>query len=116
MELQMKQGDYVPDGAGGLRTLTGREELLQRVLFQLTARRGMFPLLPELGSRLYQLGREKPSTRQTLAAHYAAEALAGERELEVTGVELTEEGEDILVRVELCWHGEVLTVTVEGGR
>lgn len=114
MELQIKRGDYVPNGAGGLRVVTGREEVLQRALFQLTARRGKFPLLPELGSRLYQLGREKPSAWQTLAAHYAAEALAEERELTVTGVELTERGENGLqVRVELRWHGEDLTVMVE---
>lgn len=60
MELRLEQGDYVPNGAGGFQRLEGAEALLQRVLFRLTARRGQFPFLPELGSRLYQLGREKP--------------------------------------------------------
>ena len=113
MELQMRQGDYVPDGAGGFRTLTGREEMLQQVLFLLTARRGKFPLIPELGSRLYQLGREKPSARAALAEHYAAEALAGETDIAVTGVTLTEENENLRIRVDLEWRGESASVTVE---
>ena len=55
MELRLEQGDYVPNGAGGFQRLEGAEALLQRVLFRLTARRGQFPFLPELGSRLYAL-------------------------------------------------------------
>ena len=55
MELELKNGDYVPDGIGGVHRVSGREALAQRVLFRLTARRGSFPFWPELGSRLYQL-------------------------------------------------------------
>ena len=40
MELQLKNGDYVPDGRGGAVRLTGDAALLQRVLFRLSARRG----------------------------------------------------------------------------
>ena len=75
MEWKLVDGDYVPDGAGSLTALTGGEEVLARVLYRLTARKGALPFLPELGSRLYQLGREKPSARQALAAQYVAEAL-----------------------------------------
>ena len=78
MELKLEQGDYVPDGAGGFETLEGAHALLARVLFRLTARRGQFPFLPEMGSRLYLLGREKPSARETLALQYVTEALAQE--------------------------------------
>lgn len=60
MELKLRNGDYVPDGVGGLKRVEGREALLQRVLFKLTARRGAFPFLPELGSRLWQLGKAPP--------------------------------------------------------
>ena len=56
----LRNGDYCPDGMGGFRQAWGGEEVLERVLFQLTARRGSFPLLPQVGSRLYLLGREKP--------------------------------------------------------
>ena len=68
MELQIQNGDYVPDGLGGFRRLTGGEALLQRVLFRLVPRRGAFPFMPELGSRLYLVLREKPAARQALAA------------------------------------------------
>ena len=75
-ELLLRDGDYVPDGQGGLRRAEGTDGLLQRVLFQLSARRGSFPFLPELGSRLYRLTQEKPGARAALARQYAAEALA----------------------------------------
>ena len=39
MERKLIEGDYVPDGAGGLTTLTGSEEVLARALYRLTARR-----------------------------------------------------------------------------
>lgn len=70
----MRDGDYLPDGKGGFCRAEGRAELLQRVLWKLTARRGQFPFLPRLGSRLYTLTREKPSAWVPLARQYAAEA------------------------------------------
>ena len=110
MEWKLIDGDYVPDGAGGLTALTGGEEVLARVLYRLTARRGALPFLPELGSRLYQLGREKPSARQALAAQYVAEALREEADLNVRSVELAQTGEDARLAVYLDWQGEELTV------
>ena len=68
MGLSLRNGDYVPDGTGGLRRTEGREALLEQVLFRLTARRGTFPFLPELGSRLWQLGQLARSALQTVCA------------------------------------------------
>lgn len=112
MELILQNGDYLPDGKGGFRRAEGAEELLQRVLFRLNARRGSFPFLPRLGSRLYTLTREKPGDRESLARQYAAEALQ-EEQVAVTGVAVTPLEEGCLVRVELEWQGEDLWVTVE---
>lgn len=112
MEWKLSRGDYVPDGAGGLTALNGREEMLARVLYRLTARRGALPFLPELGSRLYQLGREKPSARQALAAQYVAEALQEETDISVRSVELVQNGEAGLLTVYLDWQGETLTARV----
>ncbi len=113
MELKLQSGDYVPDGAGGLLRAEGRAALLQRVLFRLTARRGAFPFLPELGSRLWQLGAVPPAQRQAAAAQYAAEALAGEA-LAVESVELGPGVEGALALTVNCvWQGEPLPVTIE---
>lgn len=76
MELKLIDGDYVPDGFGGFTRVQGDAALLSRALFLLTARRGSFPLLPELGSELWRLGEEKPSGRNMAALQYAQEALA----------------------------------------
>ena len=109
MERVLRDGDYVPNGTGGLLTQTGGEEVLARVLFRLTARRGGLPFLPDLGSRLYQLSREKPSARQPLAAQYVAEALRAEPELRVQSVEWEPRGETGLLTVRVDWQGETLT-------
>ena len=114
MELQIQNGDYVPDGLGGFRRLTGGEALLQRVLFRLVPRRGAFPFMPELGSRLYLVLREKPAARQALAEQYVAEALAPEEGLAVEQVTLTESGGGrAQVTASMTWRGERLSVTVE---
>ena len=117
MELVLDDGDYVRNGNGGLRTAEGNEALLQRVLWKLTVRRGSFPFLPELGSRLYLLPREKPSARRGAARLYVDEALAGEEGLSVTAVELSEgENGTIGLVVELGYNGETLrgSLTVSG--
>ena len=89
MELLLREGDYVPDGKGGVCRAQGEEELLQRVLFKLTARREAFPLLPGLGSALYTLPREKLSDWESLARQYAAQALEDEAGLAVRSVTVT---------------------------
>ena len=113
MELLLKDGDYLPDGKGGFQTVDGAGAVLQRVLFLLTVKRGSFPFLPELGSRLCELPREKPSARLSLARQYAAEALRSLEGVEVTGTELSERADGRLdVRVSLTWGGAALSVEV----
>lgn len=112
MELLLKDGDYLPDGKGGFARTTGGEELLQRALFKLTARRGSFPLMPELGSRLYQLPRQRPGDWEALARQYVAEALKDEEELMVSGVAVTPAGTGAQVEALLEYRGEPLRVTV----
>ena len=65
------------------------------------------------GGRLYRLTQEKPGARTALARQYAAEALAEESELEITGVEVEElEGDRLRVHVRLDWNGEALSTSV----
>lgn len=105
--MMVKDGDYQPDGQGGFLGATGREELLGRVLFKLTARRGAFPLMPHLGSRLYLLPRAKESQRGALALQYVQEALSDEEGLRVLG--LSWEGETLLIQ--MTWQEESLTLS-----
>jgi len=111
MELELKNGDYIADGVGGLRRVQGREALLQRVLFRLTARRGTFPFWESLGSRLWELGRLPAPEREAAARQYVAEALA-EEPVTVESVTL-EQGRDgtASVTARLRYEGETLPVT-----
>lgn len=113
MELAIRNGDYISDGAEGLRCVQGQEALLQRILFRLSAKRGTFPFWETLGSRLWQLGQIPVSARQSAAKQYVTEALAEERGLSVEDVILTQSGEHGVLTVELSYEGERLSVTVE---
>lgn len=106
MELKIKDRDYVADGAGGLVRVSGWDELLERVLFKLSVRRGSFALAPELGSKLHLLWREKGESRATAAKQYVAEALADEEGLSVTGMELAEKNGFLELRVLLRYENE----------
>ena len=109
MELLLKDRDYVPNGAGGVVALTGAEEMLALVLFRLTARKGAFPFLPGVGSRLHLLRNAKPVQWESLARQYVAEALAGEESLAVAGVTVYAEGDRLRVEVSLDWNGQAMT-------
>ena len=113
MELKIKDRDYVADGAGGLVRVSGWDELLERVLFKLCE---SFALVPELGSKLHLLWREKGESRATAAKQYVAEALADEKGLSVTGMELAEKNGFLELRVLLRYENETgeAVVTIGG--
>ena len=101
MTLVLENGNYVPNGKGGVLRAEGAQALLAEALFRLTCRKGAFPFLPQLGSRLYTLGKEKPSARAMAARQYAAEALEG-LNLTVQDVKVTAaEGDKLLLAVYL---------------
>lgn len=113
MSILVDQKDYVADGAGSVASTAGGSAVLNDILFRLTARRGAFPLLPEFGSRMYLLQREKPSRRTALARQYAVEALADLTDVTVTDAAVTPRENGIGVRVDLIWLGEPLSVALE---
>lgn len=116
MELKLKDGDYLPDGIGGEERAAGMEEVLARVLFRLSVPRGSFPFLPQLGSELHLLAREKPGAREMAAKQYVAAALAEETALSVERVTLTEQGEGLgTLRVALRYGGESATAVLTVG-
>ena len=114
MALILREGDYVPNGQGGFRKAEGAAEVLERILWKLTVKRGSFPFLPQLGSRLHQLAGVPAREREALAGQYAAEALADE-EVELREARLSREGERTLLTLKLGWQGEELTAMVEVG-
>lgn len=112
MEARIHNGDYIPDGLGGVVRCQGADALLERVLFRLTAHRGGLPPLPRLGSRLYLLFREPAAQRLSAARQYVAEALA-EESVTVTDVTLTPEEQGLVrVRALLEYEGTDLSVSV----
>lgn len=113
MSLLLKDRDYTADDNGGVTVARDSEELIGEVLFRLTARRGSFPFLPKLGSRMHQLRREKPSAWDSLAQQYAVEALADLPEVVVTGAQVSQEGDRLAVAVKLLWQGVSLWVTAQ---
>ena len=113
MSLLLQNRDYVSDGNGGVAVVQGGEELLDEVLFRLTARRDSFPFLPALGSRMHLLRRVKPSERESLALQYAVEALEDLTEVTVTGASARQESDALWVSVELLWQGTRLVVTAQ---
>lgn len=113
MSLLLKDRDYAADGNGGVAVVRDGEALVNEALFRLTARRGSFPFLPELGSRIYQLRREKPSAWDALARQFAVEALAGLDGVTVAGAAVRRERDVLAVSVELLWQEARLPVTVQ---
>ena len=111
METKLICGEYVPDGLGGVVRCSGADALLARVLFRLTAHRGQFAPLPQLGSRLYLLGREPPEGRLSAARQYVAEAL-GEEDVTVESVEL-EQGAAGMLSLRVCLSQGDTAVTAE---
>lgn len=116
MELKIQNGDYILNGSGGAETVAGSAELIQRVLYKLTARREGFPFIPTLGSDLYQLERTAPNARDSAAEQYVRQALSDEADLELTGITLTDAGEglyDLKVCLTYSGQGLELTLTVQ---
>ena len=87
MMLKLYAGEYLGDRNGGFQHVTGFDELLQRALMKLTARRGGFAMIPDFGSRLHLLSRESADRRETAASEYVHEALRDE-ELEIESIRL----------------------------
>jgi len=90
LDIKLTDGRYSPSPLGGLATVRGAQELAQRVVMKLTARRGGFAVLPDYGSRLPLLLRVKASERNTMARQLVAEALADEAGLTLDSLELGE--------------------------
>lgn len=115
MEMKLTEGRYEAGKYSGFQCVEGREELAQRLMMRLTARRGGCPLLPDYGSSLYKLPGEKPSERLTAARQYIMEALSGEAGVELENLSVSEAGDRLLVRAELSAGGGSFEVSTYVG-
>ncbi len=95
MELKLAEGRYVYRQNFGLERVSGAEELKQRVLMKLTARRGEFLPMPEFGSRLHTLSRIPASRVESEARRFVAEALSGETGLSLDGLSFVTDGSGV---------------------
>lgn len=86
MTPKLQNGDFCFDSRGMLLDAVGDDELLEWASIRLTARKGKFPLDPELGSDLWKvdLHQAQPSDIEPLIR----EALAPMEEVEYTGLEV----------------------------
>lgn len=115
VDAYLVDGDYVYDGAGGVKSSDDeRDALLRRCLDRLKARRGGCLLEPEFGSRLWTIGREERRGRESAAMRYASEALEPEG-VSVRGASVVELGGGavcVSVTVEIDGDSQVLSVTI----
>ena len=112
MELKIRNGDYVALENGGMEMVEGSAELIQRVLYRLTARREGFPFIPTLGSTL-QLGRVNAQECSSAAEAAVREALHEEEDLDVTGVTLDNAAQGLYtLRVALQYKGDPIEVAL----
>lgn len=110
MVNKLNSGDYVAVGSSIARA-QGQEAAFCNALFRLQCRRGSFPFLPDLGSRLWMLGRERPADRAVLARQYCAEALSGSG-VRAENVCVREQGGALLVETELRQGEDTVSVEV----
>ena len=105
MEMKLVDGDYVSDGMGGFEMVSAEEEVLQRVLFKLQARKGGFAPMPDLGSNLYKLTHIRNSEREIAAKQFIAEALIDEP-VELDNMEMIDTDDGVSLKLWFEYNGE----------
>lgn len=111
MVNKLINGDYVPQG-GGIARAQGAQGAFANAVFCLQCRRGSFPFLPQLGSRLWQLGRVRQGEWEACARQYCMEALQGTG-VELQTVKVAPQGHALCVEATLCMGETTLSVEVQ---
>lgn len=112
MELKLTDGNYLPRLGGGFVSVSGIDELAQRVEMKLKARRGGFPLMPDFGSRLYSLPSIKPSRRDAAARQFVAEALSDEPGLSLEELNISFKNDTMLLDLQFSYSDNTLSVSM----
>ena len=112
MELKLTDGNYSARLGGGFVSVSGADELAQRVEMKLRARRGGFPLMPNFGSRLYSLSTVKPSDREAAARQFVAEALSDEPGLTLEELNISFNNDTMLLDMQFSYSDDTLSVSM----
>ena len=115
MEMKLCNGDYIPNSLNGFKLAMGFEEKLERILYKLSCRKGGFAPMPNLGSELHKLLREKRENRVSSARKYILEALFDEHGIVLTDVRVSEINEGLTVDAEFEYSGLKESVTIKLG-
>ncbi len=105
MALKIADGKYVLTDRGDPVSVRGDDEVLERVLFKLKVRRNSFLPMPNLGSRLYLLPKEKKANIENAARQYITEALAEETDISVADVTAEYKKEGIWLHLMISYGG-----------
>lgn len=114
MDTKLTDRDQAVSPAGLPFAVTGREELLQRVLIRLSVPRGRFLPDPELGSRLYRMPRGTEEQMESYARFAIGEALFGLDWAELTDLQVRAEpgGERVYLDCAFRLDGEEKSLTL----
>lgn len=111
MELKLVNGDYTLSGGGGFSRAYGREAMLARVLYRLTARKGSFELMPDMGSQLWLLPSKPRSMWERYAWAAVTEALSDEP-VTLTSITVDERNGHLSVAAEFKYGDETIAAEV----
>ncbi len=107
-----------PDLCGGMKLVSGTDELIQRIIIRLTMKKGSFALHPEWGSEL--AGLDIAQTDNLTLFSIVNEALREIEEVSVLEIErkldTTEKRLYLIIYLDIAGKPTTLTLNTEGGR
>lgn len=112
MALKIIDGKYALNDRGDTVSVTGDDEITERILFKLRVRRGSFLPIPNLGSRLYLLPKEKRADMENAARGYITQALAEETDVTVSDVTAQYEKDGVLLCITLNYGGTAREISL----
>jgi phage gp46-like protein len=115
MELYInRDGNYELLQNGDFRSCTPAESVLQQARIQLLTHRGSYPFNEYLGSRLFEVAKEKRTDNTLeLAEAYAHEALSIFEEIEVESITAMWEKDVLKLELDLRIFEEQVLTAVE---
>lgn len=107
MELELRNGQYIPAANGMFREVSGVYELAQRITMKLAARRGAFVPMPNYGSRIYTILKVPAHEREARLREFIYEALSDEQGVKLKKITLSTEAQTLGIWLDFaCSEGD----------